>query len=344
MVNGDRRRPLILPSSQPWSEECAPRTDFAVLASVLEDAPIRTPPLKPVAGGLRQAIAALRHRRGVSVYVSLSEKIGAPLALLLAARRDQAPHVLVAHHLTSAKKRSLHQRTGWLHRFARIVVLSEPQAAYLREVGYPPEKAVLLPDSVDTRFWHSLSDRSETVAGEPSFVLSVGQERRDYATLLEAARDLAPLPFVIVSGSLWGAATVAPEHLPENVSVRRGLRFAELRGLYTRASVVVVPLEADTRYAAGANGLLEGMAMGKAVVLTQTPGLEGYARDNETVRIVPPSDPSALASAIRRLRKAPEETARLGAAARAAASARHSLDAYTTVLAKVVREAESETR
>ncbi len=341
--------PLILASSQPPTESCAPRADYALLAQVLGNTVLLYPRSEGsslvsrleeiTACDLRQAITALRRRSRVSVYVSLSEKIGLPLALLLAIKRIYTPHILVAHHLTSPKKRALQSRIHWLQRFTRIVVLSEPQAAYLRdEAGYPEDRTVLLRDSVDTDFWQPQKERS----AEASFILSVGQERRDYATLFAAARELPDLKFIVVAGSGWAARTAITGMLSPNVIVCRDLTYADLRSLYERASLVALPLEANILYAAGANGLLEAMAMGKPVVLTETPGLKGYVRQGENAHVVSPANPHDLVAVLRQMQNSSGDTARLGVEARGTAEARNSLQSYVMALAGIIQNAERE--
>ena len=333
---------LILSSHRPVTELCAPRNDFDLLSQALTDAPLLFPPKSATGADLRQAITALGRYRRVSVYVSLSEKIGLPLALLLRARRIQTPHVLVAHHLTSPKKRALQVRSRWLEGFSRIVVLSEPQAAYLRdEAGYPNERVMLLPDSVDTEFW--CPPEIDIPNGE-RFVLSVGRERRDYHTLFAAARELPSVPFVVVAGSAWADRNGVRENPPPNVTIRRNLSYADLRELYARSALVVLPLEAGVLYAAGANGLLEGMAMGKAVVLTETPGLSDYVQTGTDACVVPAGVPIALAQSVHELWTSPEYAARLSAQARPAVATKHSLEAYATALAGIVRDAEREAK
>jgi glycosyltransferase involved in cell wall biosynthesis len=345
----DGRAPFVLASSHPPAEACAPRADFSLLAQALGNARVLYPPQNGnglvskvedrTASDLRQAITSVRQHSRVSVYVSLSEKIGLPLALLLAIKRVHIPHVLVAHHLTSPKKRALQSRIGWLQRFNRIVVLSEPQAAYLREVArYPEERTVLVPDSVDTEFWRS---QGESIARAP-YILSVGQEQRDYGVLFAAARELSSLSFVVVAGSAWASRSKIHENPPTNVTVRCSLNYTDLRMLYDGASLVAIPLEAGVRYAAGANGLLEAMAMGKPVVLTESSGLSGYLRQGTDGLLVPPANPRALANAIRLILSSSADATRLGFEARRTAEARHSLPQYVATLAGIIGDAEKE--
>jgi glycosyltransferase involved in cell wall biosynthesis len=62
--------------------------------------------------------------------------------------------------------------------------------------------------------------------------------------------------------------------------------------------------------------LLEAMASGRPVVMTESPGLSEYIRHDETGVIVPSGDAEGLALAIEALLAEPERAAELGAAAR----------------------------
>jgi glycosyltransferase involved in cell wall biosynthesis len=380
--------PLLLPSNAPPKSDAAdpgPRLDFLALAAALDDAPLLYPP--PAAPGLmgkvedktasdlRQAWAAVRRRGTVGAYVSLSEKVGLPLALLQG-RRSRVPHVLIAHNLTSERKRRLQARTGWLHRFSRVVVLCREQERYLRnEAGLPPERVRFVYDKVDHRFWlpsppnplpHAVGEgeqhhQTTKVPSSPhsppppqrggggwgeraTHILSVGRERRDYTTLVAAARLLPERKFVVVVSSPWSrqAGSGGEGQIPDNVCFRRGLPWDELRALYAGAAAVVVPLEAGTLYAAGVNGVLEAMAMGRPLVVTGTPGIADYIDDGVNARVVPPADPAALADALRALLADINGSARLGANARAVVENGRNLDAYVAALMGIVREAMAE--
>jgi glycosyltransferase involved in cell wall biosynthesis len=147
---------------------------------------------------------------------------------------------------------------------------------------------------------------------------------------------------MVVAGSAWAMQNRVHGSPPPNVRVRRDISYADLRKLYDRASLVVVPLEADVPYAAGANGLLEAMAMGKPVVLTETSGLSGYISQGRNGCTVPPENPHALADAIRRIQDGSGGTAGLGVEARRTAEAKHSLPSYVMALAGIIRDAEKE--
>jgi glycosyltransferase involved in cell wall biosynthesis len=285
---------------------------------------------------LRQAWAAYRTRGNYGVFVSFSEKVGLPLALLLG-RRRRIPHVLIAHNLTSERKRSLQRRTGYLHRFDRIVVLCHAQERYLLdEAGVDPQCVCFVEYMVDRAFWTPGTAVQEPMAGDGP-ILAVGRERRDYPTLVQAARLLPQREFVIVASSPWSRARSGGEQTEENVSVRRNLSYGELRVLYERAAAVVVPLETGTAYAAGVNGVLEAMAMGHGPIVARTPGIADYVEDGVTGRWVAPGDPEALAAVIQAHLRAPDTALRMGIAGRAVIEKQRNLERYIARLTEIIR-------
>jgi glycosyltransferase involved in cell wall biosynthesis len=275
-----------------------PRTDYDALAArVRGRVSISGSGAPPVAAvekrlrlGVSQAIRAYRCR--ASVYVSLSERVGIPLALM----RPRAPHVMVAHLLTSGPKRLVTERTGLLRHTDVTVVFSKAQERYLREdLGLGEQQARFVWDKVDHRFFAP----GGAIDGE-GYVLSVGREQRDYDTLIEALRPLK-LPAVIVPGSNWSHRSQARLSVPDHVQIREGLSYLALRSLYRGARVVAVPVRPGTRYAAGVNGVLEAMSCARPVVASDTPGLAGYVEDGVDGRTVAAGDPVALGAAIEEL-------------------------------------------
>ncbi|MDQ2686919.1 MAG: glycosyltransferase family 4 protein [Armatimonadota bacterium] len=344
-------RPLVLASSRVSPDVPAevasgqrPRLDVLAVAQALDADVLDTQASDRLPRWQRRLEAALatdwsqaraaRSRRGLcSAYLSTSEKVGLPLAL----QGVDVPHVLIAHNLMTARKRRLHRMTGVLRRFDAIICLSATQEEYLRgEVGLEAGRVHRVWDGVDQQFFRP----SAGEGAQGDYLLAVGRENRDYQTLVKAARR-AGLPLTIVASSLWSRHGVGldPDALPPNVTLRRDfVSYPELRTLYENARLVVVPL-APCDYAAGVNGVLEAMAMGKASVVTQTNGLAEYVQDGVTNRTVPPGDVEALADALRSLWA--DEAARraLGTQGRARVEREMSMDAYAARLTAIVRQA-----
>lgn len=121
-------------------------------------------------------------------------------------------------------------------------------------------------------------------------VFSGGNSLRDYRALASVAPTL-DAPVVIATRLL------EPKR-------ERNLRIAVLaQADYDRelrsARLVVVPLRTGTTRSAGQQTYLAAMALGKPVVVTDSPGVRDYVRDRETGLIVPPNDPQRLSEAIR---------------------------------------------
>jgi glycosyltransferase involved in cell wall biosynthesis len=250
------------------------------------------------------------------------------------ADRASTPHVALVHHPLRRRTQLFQRTTRFLHRLDRVVVLSRVQERYLRdEVGLAPERIRFVYDKVDHRFW--------TSRGAPSdgSVLAVGTQGRDYRTLI-AALGGTGIPVTIVAGSLWvGADTRDLDDLPANVATVTGLTFEDLRSCYERAAVVVVPLERDLRYAGGVNAVLEGMAMGKAVVVSATPGISDYVEDGVTARVVPPGDPTRLRAVVADLLADSRQRSALGTRARALIDRDRNLDTFVRAVAGIAQEA-----
>ena len=168
-------------------------------------------------------------------------------------------------------------------------------------------------------------------------IASAGLEFRDYATLLDAVRGL-DLQVILAAASPWSkrADTTQRREIPENVTVRR-FNLLELRRVYAESLFVVVPLY-NVEFQAGVTTILEAMAMGKAVIVTRTPGQTDVVIQGETGLYVPPGDAGALREAIGRLLDNPAEAARMGANGRRVIEERMSLDKYVAGLGAMARE------
>jgi glycosyltransferase involved in cell wall biosynthesis len=235
---------------------------------------------------------------------------------------------MVAHLLTSNQKRRLQQATRFLDRVDLTLVFSRPQERYLLdEVGLDPARAAFVYDKVDHTFFVPGPTRPSD-----TFVLAVGREQRDYRTLVQAL-TMTGLPGVIVAGSTWSHRSLGELELPAHVRIAQGLSYPELLGLYQRATLVTVPVEPGTDYAAGVNGVLEAMACAVPTIVSDTPGLEGYVEDRVDGWTLPAGEPSVLADAISQLWNDPAERERLGKAGRATVEAGRTIETFADRIA-----------
>lgn len=271
-------------------------------------------------------------RRRYDVIFCNGENVGIPLALFLKGRRSRPGHVLIGHRLTPRKKRpflrALHPQMD------ALILYSSGQCAYAREeLGVPEAKLNRIPFHADHRFFRPLPPAADA---PPRLVCSAGLEWRDYPTLLEAVTGL-DVELRIAAASPWSRHRdeTAGRALPPNVSARR-YDYHALRGLYADSRIVVTPLY-ENDFQAGVTTLLEGMAMGRACIVTRTTGQSDVVRNHENGLYVPPGDPAALRKTLLELLDSPEQTSRLGAQARRDIEEEMTLDHWVARVACLIR-------
>lgn len=166
----------------------------------------------------------------------------------------------------------------------------------------------------DVRFIHQHVDAEfyqPSRAASDDHVLSVGDDGgRDFDTLLAAFTGLEAT--LLLKSSLFPPGA----ELPNVQVVRERVGAHAYRELFQRASLVVVPLHPMVT-ASGVSTVLEAMAMGKALIVSDSPGIRDYVAHEQTALVVPCGDASAMRAAIQRLLREPDTRARLGGAARA---------------------------
>jgi glycosyltransferase involved in cell wall biosynthesis len=277
--------------------------------------------------------AALPRLRRVDAVFSDSETVGMALAMAMRATGARTPHLMLGHHLTNGRKAALIRRFRPDRRIDRIVLHSARQVELAkRELGIPAEKLVFDPYNADTEFW-----QPPTGVPEEPLAIAAGREHRDYATLAAACAGRPERVFVAAGSTHSPSATTRmPESWPDTFEIGTAGPM-QLRDLYARASVVVVPV-VESDFQAGVTVVLEGMAMGKAVIATATRGWAGVINDGVDGLLVPPGDPAALREALSRVLGDQNLRARLGRAARQAAVTRFSLRAYADRLQALLAE------
>jgi len=155
-----------------------------------------------------------------------------------------------------------------------------------------------------------------TPTHDGGYALCTGYAQRGWPTLLDAWRSLPGVPLKLLGAPLRQAG------LPPGVTVLPRMSFPDYRDLVAGARVVVLPVP-DGWASWGQMTLLQAMALGKPVVVTQTKPVRDYLSDEWCVP-VPPEDPAALAQGVQSLWNDPCSRDRLGKAARQAVTERFS--------------------
>lgn len=277
---------------------------------------------------------SIRITKRISQYnavLSASEKTALPLSMFLSLSGQHIPHVVISHHLSSKNKSRLF-RIWQVHKtFNHVICVSQAQRDYaVKNLHIPALKAHFIYDKVDHGFFRPMEDEPD------NFVLAVGQEQRDYNTLYKALSGTG-IKIIIVASSNWSTYRL-PILGDSNAEVVRNIPYTLLRSLYARARLVVVPLN-NVCYAAGSNTILEAMAMGKPVVVTNTPGIREYIQDGETGLFVSPGDSTLLRETILSLWDDEPTQRRLGANARQAVEEKMNLWIYVDHVTRIMQQA-----
>jgi glycosyltransferase involved in cell wall biosynthesis len=180
--------------------------------------------------------------------------------------------------------------------------------------------------------WCGFPEEPPGATDSPVAVFAGGHSMRDYGTLLKALR-LLDVPAVIVTNR---TAVNSPE-VPKNVTHDVNVPENTFAALMMRASVVVVPL-LPVSFDAGQSVALQAMCYGKPVIATNTAGLSEYIDHGKTGILVPPSDPEAMAAAIKRLLDDPALAFSISQEARRVYRERYSRDAFVKRIASTFCE------
>lgn len=304
-----------------------------------------------------QAALAFARRREYDAVFTDAENIGIPLAILFRLAGVRRRHVMLGHLLSTRSKRLLFRLFALGPQFAAVICHSSLQRWIIeQQLGIPAQCIALLPYQVDERFWRPLERPLRRQ------VCSAGLEFRDYPTLVAAVTGLE-VDVVLAAASYWSKRRneAADLPLPANVQVT-ALNYEQLRELYASSLFTVVPLH-NVEFQAGITVILESMAMGKALILSRTPGQTDVVRDEQglpalpgapippgfgpaleaaagdigpTGIYVPPGDAAALRQAISHLLAHPAEATALGANGRQLVERLFTLDQYVERIAALL--------
>lgn len=284
-------------------------------------------------------LESLKISRRISQYnavLSASEKTALPLAMLLSLNGLKLPHVVISHHLSSKNKSRLFQLWQVYQSFNEIICVSKAQVDFaVQNLHIPASRVHFIYDKVDHHFFRPMEDDSE------DFILAVGQEQRDYKTLQRALIGTG-IKLIVVASSHWSTFRLPFLGETSNMQIVQNIPYTLLRSLYARARLVVIPLH-NVNYAAGANSILEAMAMGRPTVISHTTGIKEYLVDNETGVFVPPGDPAFLREKILSLWNDKQTQKRLGTNARQAVEENMNLHVYVDRVTSIMENTMKQT-
>ena len=281
-----------------------------------------------VLGGLDpvRALTILTRHRDADLVLACFEPGAVALLALRRLAGFRAPIAVVEIGLTENWKLRERLLDFVVPRADAIYPLGSNQVEYIHRRWHTSADVRFIHQHVDAEFYRP---NAMTPDGP---VLSVGDDHgRDFPTLLAAFTELDAT--LLLKSSL-----VAHDEAPPNVRVLRERLDAHVyRALFQQAPFVVVPLRPMVT-ASGIGTVLEAMALGKALIVSDSPGIRDYVAHDETALVVPCGDVPALRAAIRRLLHEPDTRARLGTAARRFVERHCTYAAHVAKLAAALRD------
>lgn len=231
--------------------------------------------------------------------VFLSDYVVSPVALNVLAVKlffglKRVKWIVFNINLTNVLRRHKYKKIFifLLKKTHKIVCLSHAQIDFLISVGVPTEKMVYVPFGVDQNYF-------KPVYTNDGYILSVGRDNgRNYANLIEAVRGLAIKVIIVCSKR----NLLNTKDIPDNVEIRYDVNIADLKILYEKARLVVVPAYnadyLDGSDCSGQTVILDAMACGKPVIATYRDWMSDYLEDGVNSFLVEPENPTVLRNKI----------------------------------------------
>lgn len=283
-------------------------------------------------GGLDWALAmiAFRRRREYDVIFSDDDRIGGPLALLLAGVRSRPGHVCVGRRFAQGRAGLAWSLLGACHGLDTALVYAQSQRDFAEDrLGFAGEQLSLIPPPVDEHFFRP---QPEAVVCEDHVGIA-GRPCPSDPALLGAVASFPSLTLERIEECPESASCPDP-----CVSTDREEDEIRRRALYARSGIITVPLP-DVDAPAGIAAVLEAMAMGKAVVTTRTEGLSDIILDGVTGLTVTAGDEVGWRRALGRLQDDLGLRERLGRAARRWVEENAGLERWAAHARRALRDA-----
>jgi L-malate glycosyltransferase len=291
-------------------------------------------------GGLRVVARLVRLLRAYHVDIAHSYLFHPNVLTPIAAR-------LAGVRATVVSKRSLDRYPSLVTRYAvklgnaladRVMVNAEAIGRFVAaEEGCSAAKMVLIPNGVCEDALRPAGDgrAKRRELGLPLDAPVIGAVSRlawkkGIRHLIEAIPHIleaAPDAHIVIAGD--GPLRAELEADADALGIRNRVLFLGSRPdaieLMATFDVFVLPSVVEGM----SNALLEAMAVGRPVVVTDVGGNAEVAIDGETGLVVPPADPHQLAASIVKLLEAPELAAEMGAAGRRRVVDHYQIDVMT---------------
>ncbi len=286
-----------------------------VLSRPKPDAVIVTSDIEALVFGLLRAVFSRRTRIVFETFIATER--GSPLARWL-------------HHV----------HYSLVLRFVDVAICHSEfeSGSYAAKFLHCGTRFAALPYALSVNGRERLRQQFEAEAAASNLIVTAGRSGRDYATLAQAIEGL-PCRLRIICD--WERPTRGLES--GQVEVLRSCFKTDYLEELARARMIVVPLS-QQNVSAGQMVLLQGFALGKPVVITETATTREYAAHGQDALFARSGDVADLRRQIEALLADPALCRTLGEQAASRYDERFSIEAYVARLTQLLQELGSNRR
>lgn len=139
-------------------------------------------------------------------------------------------------------------------------------------------------------------DSTEAPLETGRYICALGSQGRDYATLFATMKKLPNIKLVLVasSDSIMGLS------IPDNIKIYTHIPLAQAQNILAHCAFMVLPLR-DSEVPCGHVTIVSSMFFGKAIVVTNSLGVQDYILDDETGLFYEPKNDNDLSEKINSL-------------------------------------------
>jgi glycosyltransferase involved in cell wall biosynthesis len=283
--------------------------------------PLRWLLAKPLCWRTFQTLCAIVRPGRFDCAIATHE--AAALPILLARRLGLLRRPVIVLALSLLHPRECRGIRKWLWRRLlpaadAVIAVFKPQIPWLvEEYGLNSDRIEFVPVGVDCDFFRP----DPYAASEPNTCLAAGtQSGRDLPTLVRALPPGAKLRLIVTPQLAESIRGLAPPGA--DIEILDYVPMPQLREHYRKAAVHVCPL-VETRFGSSHTVLVENMAMGKTLIVSDVSGVRDYVEHDVTALLVPPGDAEQLRETIRAVLENPARYRHLGENAARTARTRH---------------------
>ncbi len=259
---------------------------------------VKLPALLPKKDSIARVVAASKAvtlaRKKSSVLVSHGPRPALYAGNLAKIICPDTPHLVYSFNLTDLPHGA--QRSAMAKAFQQptkfVSYSTVERKLYANYFDIPIEK-------IDMLHWavHAPKvDLTETPIEPGHYICALGSQGRDYATLMQAMKKLPHIKLILVASadSLQGLI------VPDNVKVYSNISLAHAHNILAHSAFMVLPLR-DSQVPCGHVTIVSSMFFKKAIVVTNSLGVQDYIKDQVTGLFCEPKNADDLSEKIETL-------------------------------------------